>query len=199
MLSEPLSRTVRVKFGAPGPDRVSGRAEAKNIRMDMDEDAFRNLYEKTSRSLFGYLSRVSGERDLAEDLLQEAYCRLLSTDLSMMDEAQTKSYLYRIATNLLHDHWRRGKSAALAAVIEAAPPRHGPEAQTDLRSAFGQLKVRERQLLWLAYVEGSSHKEIADSTGLRAGSIRLLLFRARRKLARVLRNRQRNPGGKVKV
>ena len=200
MLSEPLSRTVRVKFGAPGPDRVSGPAEAKSIRMDMDEDAFRTFYEKTSRSLFGYLSRVSGERDLAQDLLQEAYCRLLSTDLSVMDEAQTKSYLFRIATNLLHDHWRRRKSAAaLAEVIEAAPPRYGPEAQTDLRSAFGQLKVRERQLLWLAYVEGSSHKEIADSTGLRAGSIRLLLFRARRKLAGVLQNRQPNASGKVKV
>ena len=51
-----------------------------------------------------------------------------------------------------------------------------------VRQAFERLKPRERQLLWLAYVEGSNHKEIADWTGLRAGSIRLLLFRARRKL-----------------
>ena len=55
-----------------------------------------------------------------------------------------------------------------------------------MRQAFQRLKPRERQLLWLAYVEGSSHKEIADCTGLRAGSIRLLLFRARRKLAELI-------------
>jgi RNA polymerase sigma-70 factor (ECF subfamily) len=52
-----------------------------------------------------------------------------------------------------------------------------------MRHAFGQLKPRERQLLWLAYVEGSSHKEIAEAMRLRTGSVRLLLFRARRRLA----------------
>jgi RNA polymerase sigma-70 factor (ECF subfamily) len=49
-------------------------------------------------------------------------------------------------------------------------------------------------LLWLAYVEGANHKEIAKSTGLRAGSIRLLLFRARRKLADMLRHRAEEAG-----
>jgi RNA polymerase sigma-70 factor (ECF subfamily) len=49
------------------------------------------------------------------------------------------------------------------------------------------LKVRERQLLWLAYVEGSNHKEIAQLTGLRHKSVRLLLFRARRRLADLIR------------
>ena len=61
------------------------------------------------------------------------------------------------------------------------------ESQVGLRKAFQQLKVRERQLLWLAYVEGSNHKEIATLTGLRRTSVRLLLFRARRKLANLIR------------
>jgi RNA polymerase sigma-70 factor (ECF subfamily) len=55
-----------------------------------------------------------------------------------------------------------------------------------MRQAFERLKPRERQLLWLAYVEGSNHKEIANCTGLQAGSIRLLLFRARRRLAELI-------------
>ena len=69
-------------------------------------------------------------------------------------------------------------------------PASGPpelERQLELRRAFRQLKVRERQLLWLAYVEGSDHKEIAQATGLRHTSVRLLLFRARRKLANLIR------------
>jgi RNA polymerase sigma-70 factor, ECF subfamily len=68
-----------------------------------------------------------------------------------------------------------------------------------MRQAFRSLKSRERQLLWLAYVEGSSHKEIADSTGLKAGSIRLLLFRARRKLAGLIGVRQKDSDPEVEV
>ena len=52
---------------------------------------------------------------------------------------------------------------------------------------------RERQLLWLAYAEGYSHREIAEITGLASASIRLLLFRARRKIARLLTDDRRVP------
>ncbi|MGH9351986.1 MAG: RNA polymerase sigma factor, partial [Terriglobia bacterium] len=56
----------------------------------------------------------------------------------------------------------------------------------DLNRALGRLKPREREMLWLAYAMGSSHKEIAGVLGMKAGSIRLSLFRARRKLAALL-------------
>jgi RNA polymerase sigma-70 factor (ECF subfamily) len=57
------------------------------------------------------------------------------------------------------------------------------------------MKPRERQLLWLAHAEGYSHREIAQVTGLAATSIRLLLFRARRRLARILREQHQPAGG----
>ena len=60
------------------------------------------------------------------------------------------------------------------------------ERASDLRRAMTHLKPRERALLWLAYAQGSSHKEIAQSLGLRTGSVKLLLFRARRRLAALL-------------
>ena len=63
------------------------------------------------------------------------------------------------------------------------------ERATDLRRAMTHLKPRERALLWLAYAQGSSHKEIAESLGLRTGSVKLLLFRARRRLAAAARRR----------
>jgi RNA polymerase sigma-70 factor (ECF subfamily) len=150
----------------------------------MDEAAFCAFYEETFRPLFAYLLRVTGERALAEDLLQESYCRLLSTELPPMDEAGRRSYLFRIATNLLRDRWRRHKEYSLPDPgPEMASSTPHPDLRIEVQQAFRQLKYRERQLLWLAYVEGSSHKEIADYTGLKAGSVRLLLFRARRKLA----------------
>jgi RNA polymerase sigma-70 factor (ECF subfamily) len=166
----------------------------------MDEAAFRAFYEETSRPVFAYLLRVSGERALAEDLLQESYCRLLLAELSPMDEAGRRSYLFRIATNLLRDRWRRQKEYSLPdPAPEVASSTPHPDLVIAVRQAFGQLKHRERQLLWLAYVEGSSHKEIADSTGLKAGSIRLLLLRARRKLAGFIGRSPRDSGREVDV
>jgi len=51
---------------------------------------------------------------------------------------------------------------------------------------FAALAPRERALLWLAYVEGENHQEIADALGLARGSVKVLLFRARAKLKRLL-------------
>lgn len=52
---------------------------------------------------------------------------------------------------------------------------------------MAQMRPRDRQLLWLAYAEGYSHHEIAEITGLASASIRLLLFRARRKMECLLK------------
>jgi RNA polymerase sigma-70 factor (ECF subfamily) len=179
-----------LKFGAGSvafsPQAWIRIAEAIEQNTHMDEDRFRAFYERTARPLWAYLLRASGNRDAADDLAQESFCRFLSAKLPQMNEAESKSYLYRIATNLLQDRWRYEKRASN---IET-PGETGVssfEAQAEVRRAFQELKRRERQLLWLAHVEGYSHQEIAAITGLRAGSIRILLFRARRKLAGVLR------------
>lgn len=133
--------------------------------------------------------------------MQESYCRLLSVKLSPTDEAGRRSYLFRIATNLLRDRWRRHKQGSLPdPVPEVASSAPHPDLKIEVRQAFRRLKDRERQLLWLAYVEGgASHKEIADSTGLKAGSVRLLLFRARRKLAGLIGRSPRDSGSEVDV
>ena len=186
MLEELQIRVLNLQFAPTSKAALEKKASA----LSMDEAVFGRFYEQTSRILLRYLLAVTRQPDLAEDILQEAYCRLLSTRRHEMDEQQTRSYLFRIATNLVHDRWRRGKELPLPENSEEISPAD-PEFDDKLhvRQAFERLKPRERQLLWLAYVEGSSHKEIAESTGLRAGSIRLLLFRARRKLLDLVRTR----------
>jgi len=153
----------------------------------MRESTFRVFYEQTSCPLLRYLLGTTRNRDLTEDLLQETYCRFLTADVPEMGESQARSYLFRIATNLMHDRWRRSKKDALTERgipdLSVAPQF---EQRLGVRQAFERLNPRERQLLWLAYVEGSNHDEIADCTGLRAKSVRLLLFRARQKLAELI-------------
>ena len=185
MPHQPQPRAMNLEIALSPSEEVGERHMKSGLRMD--ETVFRAFYERTAGPLLGYLIRACGERPLAEDLWQEAYCRFLTSGAPEMDERQARSYLFQIATNLMRDRWRRPREEAPA---EGTPESASPEPALDLRlgmrQAFQRLKPRERQLLWLAYVEGSNHKEIAECTGLRAGSIRLLLFRARRKLAELI-------------
>lgn len=169
-----------------------GATEADDI-FQMDEDAFRLFYERTSRSVWSYLSRMTGDPRLADDLLQETYYRFLRASGAPADDAHRRNYLFRIATNLVHDTRRRPRVDAVQMPegLEHADPLQadsagGAAARVDLSRAMARLKPRERALLWLAYAQGSSHKEIADTLGLKTASIKLLLFRARRHLAALL-------------
>ena len=160
----------------------------------MDSDLFAGFYERSARSLWAYLARVSGDPSLADDLMQESFVRFLSAARPPRledGEVAGRRYLFRIATNLMRDHWRRPQSSSLEEIPEEFFADHGDAAQSDsiavLAPAMARMKPRERQLLWLAHAEGYSHHEIAEITGLASASIRLLLFRARRKIARLLR------------
>jgi RNA polymerase sigma-70 factor (ECF subfamily) len=163
----------------------------------MDEDAFRLFYDRTARPVWAYLSRMSGDARLADDLLQEAYYRFLRADVSHESDAHRRNYLFRIATNLVKDHRRRRIETQTAVAADGEPVEHldpqsadvanGAVRRLDLARSMARLKPRERDLLWLAYAQGSSHKEIAAALGLKTASIKLLLFRARRRLAGLLR------------
>ncbi len=172
-------------------------AEAAEQAFHMDEQTFRVFYENTARPLWAYLSRILGSTTLADDLVQESYYRFLRATLKSEDAAYQKAYLFRIATNLARDHWRRlprheqGETADAEQVPSDDRTAERVQQRSDLGRALGGLKPRERELLWLAYVEGSSHKEIAEVLGLRAASVRLLLFRARQKVLQLLRRPRR--------
>jgi RNA polymerase sigma-70 factor, ECF subfamily len=172
-------------------ERLSGSIADSTGRPSVNQDAFRAFYDRTSRPLRAYLLRMSRRVDVADDLLQETYCRFLAASLPEMDAAQSRSYLFKIATNLLRDRWRR-KEIPDTAKQSCEEDR---ETRADVRRAFEQLKPRERQLLWLAHVEGFDHKEIARLTGIKVASVRVLLFRARGELANALRERSRTGSG----
>ena len=174
-------------------EHLEAAAGELDVTFEMDEDAFRAFYDRTARPLWAYLARMTGDRQAADDLLQETYYRLLRARVAHEDEAHRRHYLFKIATNLARDGYRRKATAPelVGGSIEAdakdnASARRA-ETRVDLTRAFGRLKRRERELLWLAYAQGSSHQEIGAALGLKTGSIKPLLFRARHKLAGLLR------------
>lgn len=126
---------------------------------------------------------------LADDIFQEAYIRFIQSTVEMKDESQMKSYLFQIATNCLRDHWRalkRTRNWIEDARGEASGTNEPVELRHDLGKAMVRLSQQQRSLLWLAYAEEYEHKEIAQILHLREKSVRVLLFRAKRKLAAIL-------------
>ncbi len=162
-------------------------ADDPNHRPPMDEAAFLAIYARTASPLSGYLQRLTGSRSTAEDLLQDTYVRLLSLSRWPKDDEHLKNFMYRIATNLARDYFRRaGRQQSLDATHE--PIALAAEGQDrDVWTQLALVSARDRELLLLAYVEGMTHREIAVVTGLMRASIRPLLFRARRRFAARLR------------
>lgn len=154
----------------------------------MDEESFHVFYEQTSRNLRAYLRSMLIDQDIVDDLLQESYFRFLNAGLpASMEPAHRKNYLYRIATNLVHDHRRSRKLEQLPEDRAAATIADSLNTANDVGRAFGRLKAREREVLWMAYVECFSHKEIAEVLRTKAVSIRPMLARARASFADILR------------
>jgi RNA polymerase sigma-70 factor (ECF subfamily) len=176
---------------------VEARVASRPDTLPMDSDAFAGFYQRSAPPLRAYLMRVSQNPALADDLLQESYLRFLCATRPEGGEVNYRRYLFRIATNLLHDHWRKPRTSSVDDVPEHLLASDSALAEMNSRAtldpAMARMKPRERQLLWLAHAEGYSHREIAEITGLASASIRLLLFRARRKIARLLREQTGAP------
>jgi RNA polymerase sigma-70 factor (ECF subfamily) len=181
----------------PDIARLGDATDALDVTFQMDEDAFRSFYDRTSRAVWAYISRTTGDNRLADDLMQETYYRFLRADVTYDSETHRRHYLFRIAVNLVRDHYRQ-PYVSLTSRLPEADHRDHPQSQSgeraadraagriDLTRAMARLSRRERNLLWLAYAQGSSHAEIATTLGLKTASIKLLLFRARRRLASLL-------------
>src|SRR3954465_3621641 len=108
-------------------ERLDRIATAAVDALQMDEDTFRAFYDRTARQVWAYLARITGDRALADDLLQESYYRFLRAERRFESESHRRNYLYRIATNLAHDRHRSQRGI----VDVPMPAEHEPGALAD--------------------------------------------------------------------
>jgi len=161
---------------------------AEKVACRMNQAEFRGFYLKMAPKLRAYICRSCGSYDLAEDIMQDAFLKFLRTAPSAMDELAMKGYLYRTADSLLVDHWRRSKRRqrwSLETMFRKKPVVDRRK-DKDMTDAFRELKPQQRSILWMAYVEEFNHREIAQASGVKEKSVKVLLFRARKALAAIL-------------
>jgi len=153
------------------------------------------LFARHHGELYRYAARFTGEPDLAEDVVQESFVRLVERPATEL--AQVRAWLFTVTTRLAIDEGRaRRRHAALLAraPADAALPYSGPDPATaaeraDLadrvRAALATLNEKDRAVL-LMREEGFRHHEIADAVGTTTKSVGTMIARALDRLALVL-------------
>ena len=151
-----------------------------------DGTSFELLLQRYRTPLVNFLDRMVRNREQAEDLAQEVFLRVYRAREDYGPSAKFTTWLFRIATNLLRDHWRRPRHTSIDELPEDRFALAGATGQSDsgivLGPALQQLRPRARQLLWLAYAEGYSHAEIAAAFGRSVSFSKSQLARAHLKL-----------------
>jgi RNA polymerase sigma-70 factor, ECF subfamily len=125
--------------------------------------------------------------DLAEEIVQEGFARAWASPGTPARPDEFRRWLYRIITNLAHDHFRRQKR--MAAVVPPASPALDPVATVEARAvdetlmaALRSLSLAERQAIYLRYFEDQSFKETARIMGRPQVTVRVVVHRALGKL-----------------
>lgn len=149
------------------------------------QTAYRDLYPALHR----YALRLSGDPDVADDLVQEGFARLLEQELPL---EEAKPWLYVVVANLFRDgvrnRDRRGRLLAaqgpVTDVVES-PERSAERREriARVREALEALSERDRRML-LMREEGFKYREIADALGVQASSVGALVARALKRFAR---------------
>jgi RNA polymerase sigma-70 factor (ECF subfamily) len=140
---------------------------------------------------------MTGDAATTDDLLQKSFVRFIRANPILASEEHMRRWMFRTATNLALDHFRESKRER-ARDAEAAPHEHAIEPRDvlrhDMMKTFAELKPRERALLWLAHVEEADHEDISEALGVKTKSVKVLLFRARKRLGELLTRKGLAPG-----
>lgn len=141
-----------------------------------DVAAFAQLVGRYRAPLISYVYGLTGQREDAEELAQEAFCRVWEKLPTLRRPERVVSWLYRIAHNLAVSHGRRPRPVTLPAEPSAGPPRDDPGA--DVHRAVARLSDEHRVVVSLRHFACLSHEEIARALGVPAGTVRSRLSRA---------------------
>jgi RNA polymerase sigma-70 factor, ECF subfamily len=168
------------------------------------ESAFRELIRRYERPVFSLIYRMVRDRELAEDLAQDTFIKVLNHIDRYRPEFKLSSWLFKIANNVAIDHLRRRQldtvsidgspHAQTADAVEASrfdvvdqqesalDEMEARELGTSIERAIAGLRPEYRSCIMLRHVEGRSYEEIAATLDLPLGTVKTYIHRARHEL-----------------
>jgi RNA polymerase sigma-70 factor, ECF subfamily len=158
-----------------------------------DVNAFEAVYRAQAPVIHALCRRMSGNERDARELVQDVFVRAWEKLESFRGQSTLATWLHRLAINVVLQHLRTAKRDGLRmiddvddAAFGTRSPAMGIEVGIDMDWALAQLPAGARSVFVLHDIHGYSHDEIAQMTGIAAGTARAQLWRARRALTRLL-------------
>lgn len=175
-----------VESGSGGPGGLQATLSAVAAE---DRTAFRSLYQATAPKLFGIILRITGNRSVAEDALQDVYVKVWQkASLYRPESGQPMAWLAAIARNSALDRIRARRVERTrenddeALIDRLAAEELGPDTREALRECLATLDEEERRCVILAYCSGYSREELAERFQKPVGTIKTMLHRTIRAL-----------------
>lgn len=189
---------------------LAARSDQEIVALARDglEAGYRELVRRYQRPVFSLIYRMVRDRELAEDLAQETFIKVLNAVDSYRPEYKFSSWIFKIANNAAIDHLRRREldtlsldgspHAETADAIEATALQVGDNQESPLEAvesielgkaieaAIGRLRPEYRSCILLRHVEGRPYEEIAEILGLPLGTVKTYIHRARNELRQAL-------------
>lgn len=164
-----------------------------------DEDAMRTIYRAHSRALFSLARTVTGDHDLADDVVQQTFVKAWKASDRFRPDRALAPWLYAIGRRTAVDAVRHEQRPTLGG--------HGPEVDRgepgpsfertwiahEIRLAVDALPEGEREVVRLSHLIGIPHSEIARRLGLPVGTVKSRSIRAHRRLAEALAHLRHEP------
>lgn len=146
------------------------------------------IYDKYSNAVYRMAFAYCKNKADAEDIMQEVFIRLFSTDIVFEDEAKEKSWLLKVTVNKCRDMFRslRYKYSLTSIPLEEADIIYETQEESDVYHAVMSLPNKYRTVIHLFYYEEYTIKEISAITGDKETAIQTQLYRARKKLKDIL-------------
>ncbi|MFZ5623146.1 MAG: sigma-70 family RNA polymerase sigma factor [Gemmatimonadota bacterium] len=173
-----------------------------------EEAGYRELIRRYQRPIFSLIFRMVRDRELAEDLAQETFIKVLNAVDSYRPEFKFSSWIFKIANNAAIDHLRRRELDTLSLdgsphadtpdAVEATALQIGDNQESPLEAvesielgkhieaAIARLRPEYRSCILLRHVEGRAYEEIAEILDLPLGTVKTYIHRARNELRQML-------------
>ncbi len=171
-----------------------------------EKDAFELIIQKYQRSLFNYISRTVGERELALDFTQEVFIKTYASLRSFRSEYKFTTWLFKIASNTIIDYWRKKKIDTVSIDqnrdrYSTAPPKQiadkGPsisnrfeihELRTRIDQVLEDIPINLRELFVWRHINEFSYEEIAEIKKMPVGTVKNRVFQAKEMIRRRIKD-----------
>jgi len=189
-------RTAPPEAGSDAPDLAEAAdRDAVERTLDGDVEAFAGVVRRHGGGLSGLCARMVGDRQIGEELAQEAMARAYTRVGTWRGDCRFRHWLYRIAVNCCRDYLKAGARAEQPSGLdreEVATPRDperevaGRQLLEALEAAIGRLPPKYREAFVLFHVEDMGYEEIRATTGVSVAALKVRVHRARLMLRRWL-------------